>query len=52
VTVSHDESLVAVQAHATSEGVTTKDPVPPADVKLPVMGLISNVQVPPLWVTV
>jgi hypothetical protein len=39
LTVNHDESLVAVQPHVASEGVTTKDPVPPADVKLPDVGL-------------
>ena len=52
VTVTHDESLAAVQAQAASEGVTTKDPVPPADVKLPVVGLMANVQAPAPCVTV
>ena len=52
VTDNHDESLVAVHAHAGSEGMTTKDAVPPADVKLPPGGLRSKVQAPAFCVTV
>ena len=50
--VSHDESLAAVHGHPGSDGVTVKDPVPPAAAKLPPSGFRTNVQEAAACVTV
>ena len=50
--VSHDESLAVVQGHPGSDGITVKEPVPPAAGKLPPSGLSTKLQVAPLCVTV
>jgi len=51
VTVAHVESLVAVQAHARSDGVTVKNPEPPLAEKLPPSGFRTNEHAPALCVT-
>jgi len=42
---SQDESLVAPHAQAASDGVTVKEPVPPAAVRFPDCGLRTKLQV-------
>jgi hypothetical protein len=50
--VSQEESVVTLQPHPGSDGVTVNDPVPPAAAKLPPCGFSTKLQAAPLCVIV